>query len=205
MSSWIGDNADLITLSGEGQPSAESFREDRRPENKRQRTLSSAMLAAGYFAAFIGIVTGLLTGLSFHATHDALAQWPHRQAIVDSCENYQVQVQHGAEAPTWSFEYGFRCHLSYSPQSVLYDALVDIGYRSSNPNEMAAWSIRIHSGDRIPIIYDPKNPSHAHFATDFHAAYAPALHSLHFVISTALVSLGLIAFGRQLRPANPLG
>jgi hypothetical protein len=159
------------------------------------------MLALGYFLAFIALLTGTLTGLTFHSIHDRLTQWPRVQATIDSCENYHVQVQHGGDS-TWSFEYGFRCHITYTPRTLVYHSLADIGYKSSDPNDMAAWALRIHRGDSIPIIFDPSDFTRVRFSSDFRTSYAPAFHNLHFVIGAFLVSIALITFGRLLRPVS---
>jgi hypothetical protein len=194
---------DLVILSLKDKPSPELSlgEQDRdRPREKRRSVISDGMRAVGYLTAVVATLTGFLTCLGFHSIHERLAQWPRIEANVESCENYHVQVQHGGDAPYTSFEYGFRCRVSYTPQSLIHHSLIDIGYKSSDPNEMAAWALRIHSGDQIPVVYDPNDFTRIHFATDFNTSYAPAVHNLRFVAWMTLVSVVLIGFGRVLRP-----
>jgi hypothetical protein len=195
---------DLISLSLDRKPSREpalgESNDDRTPEEKQRRTLASGMVIFGYLAAVMAVATGIVTTLAFHAIHDRLTQWPRVQASIDSCENYHIQVDHGGDSGS-SFEYGFRCRITYTPRSLVYHSLVDIGYRSSNPNEMAAWAKSIHRGNSVPIIYDPSDFTRVHFVNDFRTSYAGAVHNLHFVIWTTLVSIAFIAFGSLLRPA----
>ncbi len=199
---------DFIALSLNSKPLSEPIPGEpshgSAPEERKRNVVSSGMLAVGYLAGLVAVLTGLLTGLAFHTIHGRLTQWPRVEASVDSCENYDMQAWHGGDPSYWSFEYGFRCNLTYTPQSLVHHSLVDIGYRSSNPDEMAAWATHIQRGDQIPVIVDPNDFSRVRFATDFQTSYAPALHNLHFVVSTTLVSLAMIAFGRMLRP-DPVG
>lgn len=219
------DYGDIITIFGERRPSAPSLPQDTanlRPEHihtendrvatdsnddlspeKQRRTISTGMLAIGYVTAAVAILTGVLSALAFHSIHNRLAQWPHVQASIDSCENYHVLVEHGGSEPYARFEYGFRCKVTYTPQALVHHSLIDIGYRSSDPNEMAAWSKSVHRGVQIPVIYDPNDFTRVQFATDFRTAYAGAIHNLHFVILMTVVSIASIVFGRLLRLSLP--
>ncbi len=108
------DYGDIITIFGERQPSAQPLPQDTEglraenictqnictendrveidrtddlsPAQKQRRTISSGLLAIGYVAASVAILTGVLSALAFHTIHDRLAEWPHVQASVDSCE-----------------------------------------------------------------------------------------------------------------------
>jgi len=197
----IGDHADLITLSGEGQPSAESLRDDRTPEEKSRAGISFLLRFAGYLISIITVALIILTGVAFGRIHYELSSWPRAQADVTNCQIYTVTAINQRRQRYESLTYGFHCNLTYSAASNAYQSQADIGYRQSDNSDMLLWSARIHSGNRVPIAYDPSDPTRVRFAGDFSTAYAGPLHNLVLLKWLLAASIILIVMGRKLRPA----
>jgi hypothetical protein len=208
MTSWIGENADLITLSGEGQPKPEPFRDDRTidartPEEKWRFGISFLLRVFGYPIAAFTVLASLLAILSIGVRYYEMSQWTHTQALVDACQitSQKLMKEHGQDPDQYT--YGFYCNLTYAAGPQTYRSKANIGYLQSDNSDMVRWSDRIRAGDRISIVYKPSDPVQVRFAEDFSTSYAPALHYLNVIAWSALLSFIFITLGRKLRPASP--
>jgi hypothetical protein len=214
----IGDNADLITLSGEGQPRPEPLSDPPPPPPAAGRQARGVLCALLIMFGFGGTLFGsllLLFGLySIGHTFVSLQSYPRADATIKSCEIYSKLIdtstpEGATHRPT---VYGFRCNMSYSPAaqqsaSTLASetqAVADIGYQQSDHADLTRWSERYYAGMHTQIVYKPSDPTHVHLAGDFTTAYAAPLGLLRFTLRILLVS-GLAFFaGRRLRRSlNP--
>jgi hypothetical protein len=195
----IGDHADLITLSGEGQPRPEPFRDTRTTEEKWRFGISFLLLFFGYpFAAFT-VLLSIWTIVGISSTYYVLSHWTHTQALVDTCQITSQKLMKLRGQDPDQFSYGFHCDLTYVAGSQTYHFKADIGYQQNDNGDMIRWSDRIHAGDQISIAYNPSDPARVRFARNFSTSYAPSLHYLHVIAWMALLSFVFIALGRKLR------
>jgi hypothetical protein len=199
----IGDHADLITLSGEGQPRPEPIRTERTPEEKWRFGISFLLRFFGYPMAAFTVLLSIWTIVGMSGIYYELSHWPHTQALVDTCQiTSQKLLKLRGQNPD-QFSYGFHCAVTYTAGSQTYHSNADIGYQQNDNSDMLRWSDRIRAGDHIPIAYKPSDPARVRFAGSFSISYAPALHYLPVVAWLALLSFTFITFGRKLRLELP--
>ena len=205
MTYWIGEHADLVTLSGEGRPSFAPDPSPLTPQQQSRAAVSAFVKLIAFGCALFTVVLLLLTAWFAYRLHDTLSSRPHTQAQVLSSEIYTQQATVGGRQGTTirSIVYGFRCNVSYSVASVPYVSQADIGYQNGNRDDMARWSQRIHRGDRVEIAYAPSDPTHIRFAGDFTTAYAPALLLLHWIAWLVVIGALAAVISRKLRLPPP--
>jgi Protein of unknown function (DUF3592) len=203
MGYWIGEHADLITLSGEGRP---AFAPDPDPDpltpnQKTRATISTLARMLAFGCALFTVILLTLSAWITYRLHDILTSWPHVQAQVLSSEIYSQSVTIGGPngSITRSTVYGFRCNVSYSVAARNYQSQVDIGYQNGDRSEMVSWFGRIPRGDRIEIAYSPKDPTHIRFAGDIATAYAPGLLLLRYIAWLAAIGALMFLLSQRLR------
>jgi hypothetical protein len=207
----IGDNADLITLSGEGQPRPEPLSDPPPPPPTAGRQARGVLCALLIMIGFGGtLFGGLLLLFGFYSmchTFVSLQSYPRADATIKACEIYSKLIDTSTpEATHRSTVYGFRCNVSYSPTPQgsstpggETQAVADIGYQHSDRGDLARWPERYYAGVHTQIAYKPFDPTHVHFAGDFVSAYAAPLGLLRFTLELLFVC-GLALFaGQKLR------
>jgi hypothetical protein len=179
MTSWIGEHADLVTLSGEGRPSFAPEPDPLTPHQKAQAAFSAVLKLGAIGCAIIIFALLILSGLIAYRIHDILATWPHTPAQVQSGQIYakQISIYNRHQPYSTSTVYGFRCTVSYSVASHPYESQADIGYQKGDTVEMTEWRNRIPPGTQIEIAYNPAQPATIRFAGPFTTAYAPPTSS----------------------------
>jgi Protein of unknown function (DUF3592) len=202
MTYWIGEHADLVTLSGEGRPYSTPTPDPLTPQQQSRAAIAAFATLIAFGCTLCTAVLLAFTAWFTYRLHDTLTTWPHTQAEVLHTEVYSQRIDATrpySQSPRPTV-YGFRSQVSYSVASHPYQSPVDIGYQKSDPSDLSSWSSRIHPGDRIEIAYSPVDPTHIRFAGDFLTAYAPALLLLRWV--AWLVAIGALAaiISRKLRP-----
>jgi hypothetical protein len=210
---WIGENADLITLSGEGQPRTTWLRDGRSQDDRtqedgptvvtKQATFATLLRIAGGGATVIAGLLLLVTLFLFFTIHHQVSDWPRTIAQVEKCETYWKTSAAGTEGGG-SVVYGFHCSLSYMANSQPYRGQADLGYRNGDRNAMSKWLSHFRRGDHIQVAYDPTYPAHVCFVDDFPLAYASPLASLRLAAWNAVVGAILLMVGRSMRTA-PVG
>lgn len=202
---WIGEHADLVTLSGEGRPYPTSTPDRLTPQQQSQASISAFAKLIAFGCTLCAAVMLTFTAWYIYRLHDTLTTWPHAQAQVLDAEVYSQRIDlhlPHSQSPR-STVYGFRCTVAYSVASHPYQSQADIGYQKGDTRALAAWRDRIHPGDQIEIAYAPTDPTHIRFAGDFTIAYAPALLLLTWIAWLAAIAAMAAIISHKLRPPTP--
>jgi hypothetical protein len=205
MTYWIGEHADLVTLSGEGRPYSVSTPDPLTRQQQSQAAISAFAKLIAFGCALSTVVLLIFTAWFIYRLHDTLTTWPHAQAQVLSTEIYSQLVDlnlPNRQSPR-STVYGFRSQVSYSIDSQTYVSQADIGYQRGDRSEMSSWYTRIQPGDRVEIAYSPSDPTHIRFAGDFSTAYAPALLLLRWIVWLTAIGGLMLVVSRKLRLPIP--
>jgi hypothetical protein len=201
MTYWIGEHADIVTLSGEGRPTSSPCPDPLPPQQKTRAAVSGFLKLAGYLGGVFAVALLLLSAYIGYRVYDLLSAWPHVEAEIASCEVYPQNVSvNTSRSHPHSTVYGFRCAVSYTAASQTYQSQADIGYQKSDPLDMTRWSTRYYHGVRVPIAYKPGDPTHIRFAGDFTTAYAAALVTFPFAAGLFVACVLMIVVSRKLEP-----
>jgi hypothetical protein len=210
---------DLITLSIERHHKPGPPTPIPTPQQTATAVVSAVMILFGFGGMLLGLLLLPLTLYSGVRTYQAQHSWPRADAQIRACEVYPqlVTTANGPEGTTTSSRvYGFRCTVTYSiseeskslaePTETTsagirtFQSVADIGYQSSNRNNLARWSQRFYEGGHTTIIYQPGDPARIRFAGDPDAAYAGPVRAVVIAAGLLLVSLLIFTLGRKLRP-----
>jgi hypothetical protein len=206
MTTWIGEHADLVTLSGEGRPYSVPTPDPLTPKQQSQAAVSAIAKLIAIGCALCTFALLILTTLIAYRLHHILTTWPHTQAEVQTSEIYSqtIDTYRRHQPYATNIVYGFRCTVAYSVASHPYASQADIGYQKGNTIEMTEWHDRIPPGSNIEIAYNPADPTTIHFAAPFPTAYAPALLLVNYIAGLTALGALMLVVSRKLRLPPPI-